>query len=174
MHHLVGNPYIKDLPKDTLRVCHLVLRYDRESNTLVYDRKLKDGQGDSVYGLEVAMSLGITPDFIDKASFHRKEYLNIGTQLLNTKRSKYNKNVYVDSCALCSKKPNIKSYDKLNIHHIEPQTKADSKGFIDSFHKNSGFNLLVLCESCHDNLHANGLKITTAETSAGRIIKIEK
>ena len=41
---------------------HMTVHYDRKLNALVYDRKLKKGSGDSMYGLEVCKSLNMPED----------------------------------------------------------------------------------------------------------------
>lgn len=170
MHHLVSNPYIMELPQNTLRICHLVLRYDESTKSLIYDRKLKEGPGESIYGLEVAMSLSIDPNFINKAAEIRRSLVgNKDIKILSTKKSKYNKKVYMDSCSICGKKPNG---TELHTHHINEQANADIDGYIEHYHKDSSFNLITLCDSCHKALHANGLEIITQQTLTGKIIKI--
>jgi DNA mismatch repair protein MutS len=171
MHHLVNDSDIVALPKNTLRICHLVLRYDHEAKTLVYDRKLKEGPGESIYGLEVAMSLSIESAFISKAAEIRRRVLDQGDHLLNPQKSKYNKKVYLDSCNVCGKKPN--GFGKLQTHHINEQSKADKNGFIEHYHKDSSFNLITICDTCHKNLHSNGLKIITEQTLSGNIFKMQ-
>ncbi|GAH07187.1 unnamed protein product, partial [marine sediment metagenome] len=171
-HNLISNPYMLKLPENALRICHLVLRYDHSSKNLIFDRKLKEGSGESIYGLEVAMSLSIDNDFIRKAGEIRKNIIDKGEQFLNTKKSRYNKNVYMDSCSVCGKKPNF--LKSLETHHITEQNKADSNGYINHSHKDSAFNLITLCNDCHKNLHSNGLKIVTQETIKGNQIKIIK
>lgn len=170
MHHLVSNPYIIELPKQSLRICHLILRYDEVSKTLIYDRKLKEGPGESIYGLEVAMSLSIDPKFIRKASEIRRSIVRQGDQILSTKTSRYNKRVYMDSCSVCGKQPT--GLGELHTHHISEQSKADKNGFIEHYHKDASFNLITLCDNCHKSLHANGLKIITQQTPSGKIVKI--
>ncbi|GAH35581.1 unnamed protein product, partial [marine sediment metagenome] len=170
MHHLVTNPYIVELPKNSLRICHLVLRYDETTKALIYDRRLKEGHGESIYGLEVAMSLSIDPAFIRKASEIRRSVVNQGDQFLSTRKSKYNKKVYMDSCTVCGRKP--QGIGELHTHHINEQAKADENGYIEHYHKDSSFNLITLCESCHKSLHSNGLKIITQQTPSGKIVKI--
>ena len=152
LHNLIESSYIINLPKNTLRVCHLVLRYDETTKSLIYDRKLKEGHGESIYGLEVAMSLSIDPAFIRKASEIRHSITSQNTELLCSKTSRYNKKVYMDACSICGKQA-----IELQTHHIAEQAKADANGFItlseSSFHKDSTFNLIVLCEKCHKNVH---------------------
>ena len=46
---------------------HMSISYDEETNALVYDRILKDGSGESIYGLEVCKSLKMPTDFLRDA-----------------------------------------------------------------------------------------------------------
>lgn len=170
MHHLVNDDEIGKLKiNNDIRICHMVLRYDGENNMLIYDRKLRDGSGESIYGLEVAKSLSLNDDFIKRAYKIRNRVINEDTEILKPDKSRYNSKVYVDSCSICKKKS---GKDKLPTHHINHQCTADKNGFINYFHKNSKFNLLVLCDECHKKVHVNNTKIETQETSKGNMVKI--
>lgn len=166
MHHLVKSHYVQSIAKE-LRIAHLVLKYDQENDCLIYDRKIKDGSGDSIYGLEVAKSLSLDSDFISLALEIRKELIGDNFDILSTKRSKYNSNCYMDSCISCGKKV---ISGELETHHIAEQMLADDKGFIEHYHKNANFNLVTLCKDCHNKLHGNGLKIASKETSKGNLV----
>ena len=170
LHYLAQDEKILSLPKNTLRICHLSLKCDYDTKTLILNRKLKEGPGESIYGLEVAMSLSIDDEFIKKAMKTRNRLIGMKNQFLSTKTSRYNKKIYMDSCSLCGKNPNYEN--ELHTHHINEQNKADSNGYIEHYHKDSSFNLIILCDECHKNLHSNGLKIITQQTSTGQIIKI--
>ena len=50
--------------------------FDKEQNTLIYDRKLREGPGESMYGLEVCKSLLLPQDFLNEAYEIRKKYIN--------------------------------------------------------------------------------------------------
>ena len=43
------------------------VKYNREKNKLVYDRKLHDGGGNHMYGLEVCKSLNLPEEFLELA-----------------------------------------------------------------------------------------------------------
>ena len=47
------------------------------------------------------------------------------------------------------------SNEQLETHHKEEQYKADANGFIRHFHKNTKFNLMVLCHKCHAKITKN-------------------
>ena len=166
MHHLATNPHISSLG-DKLKISHLSLYYDESADELIYDRKIKEGSGDAIYGLEVAKSLSIDKQFISDAISIRREIMDIDNELLPSRKSRYNNRVYMNTCSICGK-----NKSGLVTHHIEEQNKADDNGFIDHFHKNSSFNLLVLCDDCHKNLHSNGLKVITQQTPKGNIISV--
>lgn len=170
MHHIATDQDIT-LLGDKLRICHLVIKYDQDTKSLVFDRKIQEGPGESIYGLEVAMSLSFDPEFIKDALEIRSRMIN-KSQILSTKQSRYNKKVYMDSCAICGTQPNLVKGIQLESHHIEEQAKADKNGYIDNYHKDIVDNLIVLCESCHKNLHSNGVKILTQQTPGGKIIKL--
>ena len=42
---------------EMMKMYHMSVIYDKSTNKLVYDRKLKPGAGESMYGLEVCKSL---------------------------------------------------------------------------------------------------------------------
>ena len=170
IHFLAQDPHILSLPKKTLRICHLSLKCDYDTKTLIFNRKLKDGPGESIYGLEVAMSLSIDPEFIKKAMKTRNRLIGMNKQFLTTKTSRYNKNIYMDSCSMCGKNPNLGN--ELHTHHINEQHKADSTGYIEHYHKDSSFNLITLCDECHKKVHATETKITNQQTSSGQILTI--
>ena len=158
LHNLVEMKDIKNMGTK-LKICHLSLRYD--GNILIYDRKLKTGSGDSIYGLEVANSLGLDSEFMTKAYEIRREM-----EGLFVKKSRYNSKVYLDTCFLCG------GNKDLETHHIEEQQKSDKRGFIDTFHKNIPSNLIGICNGCHDALHSKGLSIIREETSQGSSLSL--
>jgi DNA mismatch repair protein MutS len=163
--HLHSLVEMKDIVecKDKLNISHLALKYDKEKNCLIYDRKLHEGSGDSLYGLEVAASLGLDDVFIQKAYEVRKELLQENVLLMSIKKSKYNNKKYVDACFICG----TRDLKKLETHHIEEQKKSDKQGFIGTMHKNISSNLTELCSTCHDMLHSNNLQLIKQETSNG-------
>lgn len=116
---------------------------------LIYHRKLKDGIGSSLYGLEVAKYLLDSPDFIKDAHLIRNKIID-KREIQTTKTSSYNSGLYIDCCKICG------STDMLDTHHIKFQEDADKDGFIGHVHKNDLSNLIILCKKCHQALH-NGL-----------------
>lgn len=132
---------------------HMETTYNEEKKQLIYNRKLKEGSGSSIYGLEVAKAMGLDKDFIDIANKVRKKLMNIDTNIVNNKQSVYNSKIIMDTCMICKHKVE-------EVHHIQEQHLANSDGIIDNFHKNNMFNLVQLCHKCHHDVHHGNLNIT--------------
>jgi DNA mismatch repair protein MutS len=147
-----------------LRICHLRVTYDGSSGKLTYDRRLCDGQGPTVYGLEVCKALDMDPAFIETAHAIRKSILDRKVILGGEKTSRYNAKVVVDRCGLC------KSEKAVEVHHIRHQSEADEEGFVENgkIHKNVTFNLVPLCNACHSRVHHGEIEINGfVQTSGG-------
>jgi|UniRef100_A0A6C0AH50 DNA mismatch repair protein MutS len=131
---------------NTVKMKHMAVVYNPETG-LVYDRKLKDGSGDTMYGLEVCKSLQLPADFMEAAYNIRSKYHS--TSLLNLKTSRYNVHKLVGRCEKCGGTGQ-------EVHHIHFQKEA-VEGFIQTqasvFHKNHLANLMTVCERCHDEIH---------------------
>lgn len=157
-----------------LRVCHLRVDYDPRTGRLVYNRKLQNGQGPTVYGLEVCRALDMDPEFVDAAHRIRKSMLaersGGDTTLGASRASRYNARVLVDACGVCGKE----RADE--VHHIRFQSEADEAGLIDGkFHKNAAFNLIPLCRECHDLVHHGKLHVHGfSQTSEGIVLSFDK
>jgi DNA mismatch repair protein MutS len=134
---------------ERLALKHMAVHYDRERDCLVYDRLLKDGPGDSMYGLEVCKSLHLPTEFLDAAFEIRNKYFPEKTGTLGQKVSHYNSQKVRGLCELCN---NTLSSE---VHHLEMQQHADSDGFIrgTAVHKNHRANLMAVCEECHQKMH---------------------
>lgn len=146
LHELTNLNIITHL--NSLKVCHLDVHYDTQLDTIVYNRKIQDGPGDALYGLEVCKSLDLDPLFMKTAAAIRKKILGMPDSLVNTKTSRYCSQLFMDACELCGK--NMAS----ETHHIVPQRMADEKGIVlGLYHKNRKFNLVCLCSTCHDTMH---------------------
>lgn len=165
LHDLISIPLVKQL--DNVKTYHLSVEYDNKSQVLIYDRKLKPGNGSSLYGLEVCKSLDLEKEFLDIANTVRQGILNIEKSIISEKSNinKYNRSIYKDKCNICNAKA-------VEIHHINQQKFADEDGYINGkFHKNDKFNLVCLCEKCHDNVHNGILEIKGyIQTSNGIVL----
>lgn len=144
-HEIVEYEEIRELA--TLQMKHMSVHYDRELDGLVYDRKLKNGSGPKIYGLEVCKSLYLEPDFLDLAYSIRNKYYPDSRGELSCPSSIYNAAKVRGLCEMCGKKMGEET------HHLSPQKDADVNGFIGTFHKNHKANLASVCESCHDKIH---------------------
>jgi DNA mismatch repair protein MutS len=170
LHEIVNYDEITDL--DSVKLKHMSVVYDRENDTLVYDRKLKDGPGNSMYGLEVCKSLNLPQDFLDNAYEIRMKYHPESRSLLSLKTSRYNSKKIMGLCEKCGKNMGTE------VHHLQHQINADESGFITTedniFHKNNLANLMTLCEKCHNEEH---VKTTSkkgdkrVKTTKGTVIK---
>ena len=72
---------------ERLIIKHMSVKY--ENGNLSYTRKLEDGPGADMYGLEVCKSLDLEKNFIKLATTIRQEILGTNI-LLKNKKSKYN------------------------------------------------------------------------------------
>lgn len=157
-HEIVRFEELKLLSNVVLK--HMSVYYDREHDCLVYDRLLKDGAGDKMYGLEVAKSLHLPEDFIEMAYTIRKKYFPVGGEL-SAVATKYNAKKIRGVCEICGEEMATET------HHILEQAVADKNGYIDGIHKNHPANLVGLCSRCHDRQHA-------VNSSVGSGRKIER
>jgi DNA mismatch repair protein MutS len=150
LHQLMDIKLVKDI--QSLRVFHLKIEYNSETEILIYKRKLEKGSGPAIYGLEVCKSLNLGDDFISLARNVQMEINDINSKLLNDKCSNYNNELVMDKCQICKNKSE-------HTHHIKEQCTANSDGIIDYHHKNINHNLVQLCESCHHKVHNENLRI---------------
>ena len=131
---------------DRLALKHMTVRYDQLSQELVYDRKLQDGPGKSLYGLEVCKFLKFPEELIENAITMRNKYNpNVAEQsiLSLVKKSNYShskKKIFCESC---------KTELAVDIDHIREQSESNNSGYIEGFHKNHPANLQGLCKACH-------------------------
>lgn len=163
-HDLVKYDEIKDLkcfaPK------HMEVFYNPERDCLVYDRKLKDGEGNNNYGLEVCKSIHLRNDVLADAFSFRNKYFAETAGILSYNTSRYNQKKIKGMCEKCGIEI------ATEVHHILQQKDANDKGYIGSVHKNHKANLLNVCESCHhEEHHSSENKITRKmKTSTGEYI----
>ena len=144
-HEIVDYEEIKAL--DRLFLKHMSVFYDRERDCLVYDRLLKDGSGDKMYGLEVCKSLHLPTEFLDKAFSIRLKYFPETAGDLNFNTTRYNANKVRGLCEMC------KTAISTETHHLMMQSAADEDGFLNGVHKNHKANLMAVCEACHQKTH---------------------
>lgn len=140
-----------------MKVKHLHVFYDREQDCLVYERTLRDGNGNKSYGIEVCKSLYFQPDFLDRTMEIKNKYFKENSGVLSYEPSRYNSDKLKGICEIC------KIHFSSDVHHIEEQKKGNESGFIDSFHKNHKANLMSICEKCHIKIHQEEHRMKTQD-----------
>ena len=163
LHEIVNYDEIAGLPSIALK--HLTVVYDKERDMLIYDRKLKDGPGNSLYGLEVCKSLSLPEDFLAAAYSIRAKYSPESGSILALKQSHFNAQKIVSVCEMCKKGLGT------DVHHLQHQNEADAEGIImnddSTFHKNKLANLMTLCDKCHDDIHKTKVQHKRVKTTKG-------
>ena len=147
LHDIVSIPEVVKLTeKQKVRICHMGVAYDEGKQKLMYERRLKDGIGSTMYGLEVCRAMDMDPGFLIMANKIRSGITK--TPFVPTKKSRYNARLFKDVCALCNNRGD-------DVHHLIEQHTADASGFIASgIHKNALHNLINICKACHDRAHS--------------------
>lgn len=164
-HEILKFDEIKAMTKIAVR--HMAVHYDREHDCLVYDRVLREGPGNRLYGLEVAKSLHLPDEFIERAYLIRNKYFPDMRGSLSDPSSAYNSLKIRGFCEMC------KEEVAGEIHHLQEQKFADESGRIGSIHKNHPANLMSLCEKCHRKMHdktSEKPKIIRKKTTKGMMI----
>ena len=144
-HEIMNYDEMREL--SNIRIMHMAVSYDREKDCLIYDRKLRDGPGNRMYGLEVCKSLYLPDRFLERAYSIRNKYHPQTKGELSHSTSVYNAKKIRGLCEMC--KTNISE----ETHHLLEQQMADDDGYIGAVHKNHTANLMALCEKCHLKMH---------------------
>ena len=138
-HEITKMEEIKKLKK--LDIKHMSVKCDG-GGVLFYTRKLEEGPGAEMYGLEVCKSFHFEDSFLKKAHNLRRKYDKNQESTLKSKKSRYNAKKIKGKCEFCE-------CEGVDIHHLEPQEKADVDNYIKTFHKNHAANLANICKKCH-------------------------
>ena len=167
IHEIVNYEEIENM--ETILIKHMEVEYDEMNDKLIYNRKLKDGPGSCMYGLEVCKSLHLPDNFLKKAFDLRRKYKKEERSVLEQKTSHFNSKKIMGNCELCKKNLGTE------VHHLQHQENADENNIIGTFHKNHPANLLTLCEECHNKIHKSGKQHRKIKTSIGmEIIEVAK
>jgi DNA mismatch repair protein MutS len=178
LHELIHLECIKKL--ENVKAYHLSVDYDATNDMLIYDRKLKEGSGDKIYGIVVAKYIIKNNEFMELTNQIKNELTQSFDTMISGKTSRYNSSVYVYKCEICGindVNSNISPRGILETHHINEQ-----KDCVDGFsknkphiQKNSKANLIVICEKCHDKVHNKEINIEGyVMTSSGKKPKVKK
>ena len=151
LHQLSKMPEIINC--EGVKSFHMETVFDNVTKKLIYDRKLKEGSGSSIYGLEVAKAMDLDKEFIENAYKIRNKLLDKSSKIVENRLSHFNSDIIMGYCSICKEKTE-------EVHHINEQHLANIDGIIDNFHKNDLFNLVQLCSKCHNKVHHENLIIT--------------
>ena len=157
-HEVVKYNEIQEL--DKLKLYHMSVIYNNKDKKLIYDRKLKDGPGESMYGLEVCKALDLPEEFLDRAHELRTKYIK-EFNILNMGTSRYNSKKIKGACEIC----NLNIGEE--IHHLQYQSQSENNYINNEFHKNHLANLINVCSICHNKVHKFGEKYKITKTSDG-------
>ena len=168
LHEIIGYDEITSLHNVGMK--HMSVLYDKEKDCLVYNRKLQDGPGNNMYGLEVCKSLSLPQDFLENAHNIRMKYHPTSASILDQKGSHFNlKHIAGGICENC------KINQAIDVHHLVFQNEANDKGIINKnglvFKKNDKANLINLCQKCHDEIHKSKNKYKKTKTTKGIILE---
>jgi DNA mismatch repair protein MutS len=159
LHEIVHFEEIENMSRIDIK--HLTVSYNKEKDKLIYDRKLKDGPGESMYGLEVCKSLHLPDEFLENAYQIRRKYKKEEEGILSKKTSHFNSKKIMGNCEVCKNKIGTE------VHHLQHQEQADKNNMIKTFHKNHPANLMTLCEDCHQKFHKTNKQHKKVKTSIG-------
>lgn len=154
-----------DLPA-AVNIAHMHVEVSPDGY-IIFDRKLRQGIGSSMYGLEVCHGLGMPDEFLKAAHDIRRTIQGQSTDIVNPKKSRYNSKVFKDVCKVCGATAS-------EVHHLIEQHKADADGFIGHQHKNRESNLIALCEKCHTSVHNTDDTIVYLQTTKGKKVATKK
>ena len=174
LHEIVGYSEMEEM-RDAVALKHMAIIYNREEDVLKYDRKLRDGPGDNMYGLEVCKSLNLPDAFLESAHRIRTKYHPPSGSILSLDTSHFNSRKVVSVCEMCKKEMGKE------VHHLQHQQIANKDGIIElvgetPFPKNHLANLISICEKCHDEIHKEkGVMHKKVKTTKGmRLEKVAK
>lgn len=159
--HLHTLQLYKDLYTDPrLQISHVSFSKDGEDDP--HYRKILDGEGSVMYGIEIAEQLGFPPPFIARC-FHYRETMKRRIDAIlfqeedpqTSASSRYNRRVKRDRCHRCGTTASLHTHHKIPQHmgidrHGKPVIPGSGG---QSMH--SAWNLEILCQKCHHKEHAH-------------------
>lgn len=170
LHEMSTMTRIKELKN--VKSYHISVNVDKKTRALIYDRILKPGSGDPIYGVIVANQIIQDDEFNDLVLEIKDELMHNYNGIITGIKSRYNSSVHVDECRLCGSSNKKMHTSPLETHHIIQQKDFDNNNsnmIKPHIRKNDEANLTVLCDECHDKLHRGEYKIDGyVMTSKGR------
>jgi len=151
-HEILNYSEIKEI--ENVKCIHMSVIYNKKEDKLIYDRILKDGPGDNMYGLEVCKSLNLPEDFLEYAHNLRMKYSQ-SKPILTMSKSRYNSKKIKGICEIC------KECQGTEVHHLIYQKNAKKSV------KNHKANLINICETCHDSIHSENKELKIYKTTKG-------
>ena len=88
LHEIIDYEEVRTMER--MKIKHMAVIFDREKDILVYDRKLRDGAGDNMYGLEVCKSLHLPFEFLERANNLSLKYFTDANKILSLGTSHFN------------------------------------------------------------------------------------
>ncbi len=178
LHNVMKLDKIKQLTN--IKACHLTVEHDKEKDVLIFDRKLKDGVGDEIYGITVAKHIIQDNEFISLAQEIKNILLNQTSLLLSTDTSQYNSNKYKDMCEVCNVKSKLEDDGRgsLDVHHLVSQCNFKNGIVVkDKEHvvMNDLSNLITVCKKCHNDIHKGVINVDSyIKTTDGKKLIIDQ
>ena len=170
LHEIVKLQKIQDIKN--VKSFHLLVYHDSKTDELIFDRQLKEGSGDEIYGVTVAKYIIQDDDFTKMTNEIKDELIGTQQHIVQQNTSKYNGHIYIDSCGVCGKKvKQIEGITTLDTHHINHQKDCVDGVVVGKEHirKNAISNLVVICKECHNKVHEGKIDIDKyVITSSGK------
>jgi DNA mismatch repair protein MutS len=168
-HEINSWPEINNIQK--LKMMHMTVLFDKTTKQLLYDRKLKNGPGHNMYGLEVCKSLNLPDEFLNRAHELRIKYYpeQNSSNATSFTETHFNAKKIKGMCEICNE--NIGE----EVHHLQHQSSVNGRNnYIGSFHKNHTANLVTVCEKCHNSFHSSTEKKEhrKVKTSSGYEVRV--
>jgi len=176
LHEIIKIDCIKNIL--CVKAFHLSVSYDEKHDRIIYDRILKEGNGEEIYGITVAKYIIQNKDFTELTSKIKKDIMGKDDNIVQPKQSKYNSNIYVYKCSICEKQ--LKKDDdvyNLDTHHINHQKNCvnDNVCGKEYIKKNDKCNLIVVCKKCHNKIHRGEINIDGYVLSTdGKLLMMKK
>ena len=93
-------------------------------------------------------------EFIEQALKNREKIMG-SVQTSLARSSAWNRDIVRKECEVCKKQ----IVSELEVHHISPRASAVNQRLVDGSHMNDKRNLIVICQTCHDAVHADTIEI---------------